>query len=179
MINEYLNTQKALNDFAHKVIKGAKANLKSYSDLGDSITHLLEVAPNSFHLSFDMNSYGAFVDEGVKGSKSGSRAPQSPFSFGTGSYKGKVGKGGDWDKSLQRWLRFKGIKLRDEKGRFKKGGINQLSYLIRRDKYLYGIAPTLFFTKPFRAAFESLPPALVESYSLDIEQFIDYTFNKK
>ena len=34
-------------------------------------------------------------------------------------------------------------------------------------------------TKPFEKAFERLPDELVEAYGLDVEQFLEYTINKK
>ena len=53
------------------------------------------------------------------------------------------------------------------------------SFLISRSIYHKGIKPSLFFTKPFEKAFERLPDELVEAYGLDVEQFLQYTINKK
>ena len=36
-----------------------------------------------------------------------------------------------------------------------------------------GIKPSLFFTKPFEAAFKKLPDELVEKYGLDMEELFE------
>ena len=38
-----------------------------------------------------------------------------------------------------------------------------------------GIKPSLFFTKPFEAAFKNLPDELVEAFGLDVENLIKYS----
>jgi hypothetical protein len=45
--------------------------------------------------------------------------------------------------------------------------------------YARGIKPSLFFTKPFEAAFRKLPDELIQAYGLDVEEFLQYTINKK
>jgi hypothetical protein len=179
MLTDKEHTEFALNLFADRVIGGARENLKSFSDLAHSLEKVLEKNESGFTLKFLGNDYASYYDQGVKGKESSSRAPNSPFQFGTGSYRGATGQGGDWDIAIQRWIRFKGIKLRDEKGKFKKGGIKSLSYLIRRDKYLKGIKPSLFFTTPFNIYFLDLADELEEAYAKDIEGNIDIIFEGK
>ena len=53
------------------------------------------------------------------------------------------------------------------------------AFLVRNGIFKNGIKPSLFFTKPFEKAFERLPDELVEAYGLDVEQFLEYTINKK
>ena len=53
------------------------------------------------------------------------------------------------------------------------------AFLVRNGIFKNGIKPSLFFTKPFEAAFKNLPDELVEAYGLDVEQFLQYTINKK
>ena len=53
------------------------------------------------------------------------------------------------------------------------------AYLIAGGILKNGIKPSLFFTKPFEAAFKNLPDELTQAYGLDVEQFLQYTINKK
>jgi hypothetical protein len=45
-----------------------------------------------------------------------------------------------------------------------------LKFLIARSIYMSGIKPSLFFTKPFEAAFKRLPDDLIEKFGLDAEK---------
>jgi hypothetical protein len=45
--------------------------------------------------------------------------------------------------------------------------------------YKKGIKPSLFFTKPFEAAFKRLPDDLVQAYSIGLEKQIQVNINKK
>jgi hypothetical protein len=69
--------------------------------------------------------------------------------------------------------------LRDSKGKFTQGNVKTIAQIVARNIYFRGIKPSLFFTKPFEKAFERLPNELVEAYGLDVEQFLQYTINKK
>jgi hypothetical protein len=51
----------------------------------------------------------------------------------------------------------------------------QTSYLIRSSIFKRGIKPSLFFTKPFEAAFKNLPDELVEAFGLDVEKLIEHS----
>jgi hypothetical protein len=104
--------------------------------LYNSLDYDLNVSKNSFSLSILMEDYGLFQDKGVKGkdpskvSKNakikGQQAPNSPYKFGSGNYSGQwssfVGK-------LEVWAKRKNIRLRDEKGRFKRGNYKRLHKL--------------------------------------------------
>jgi hypothetical protein len=54
-----------------------------------------------------------------------------------------------------------------------------LGWAIARSVYKKGIKPSLFFTKPFEAAFERLPEEMVESYGLTIENFLIQVLDAK
>jgi hypothetical protein len=41
------------------------------------------------------------------------------------------------------------------------------AWLITRSIYSKGIKPSLFFTKPFEAAYKNLPNVLIEKYGLE------------
>jgi hypothetical protein len=72
-------------------------------------------------------------------------------------------------KAFDKWLVRKGIAPRD-KGKF--ASRKSLAFLIARSVYRNGIKPSLFFTKPFEAAYKNLPQELIDKYGLDaIELF--------
>ena len=127
---------------------------------------------STMSLSFEMEDYWKFKDKGVKGKSSSSKAPNSPFKFGTGS-----GQKGGLTKSIDKWVRRKGIQFRDRKsGRFL--SYKQTGFIITRSIYQTGTRPSMFFTKPFEAAFKRLPDELVEAYSIGLEKQIQVNINK-
>jgi hypothetical protein len=78
---------------------------------------------------------------------------------------------------LDKWVIKKGIAPRNKSGKFlSREGIK---FALAKSIALQGIKPSLFFTKPFEKAFERLPDELVEAYGLDVEQFLEFTINKK
>ena len=162
-------TQKALIKFRDTIVNEAKANLKSMGkdstgNLSKSIEGQVKEMPNSISMYFQMEAYGYFQDRGVKGVKSGKS--ESGFKFGTGS-----GPKGGLTSGIEKWVRLKGIKGRDKKGKF----ITQKSLVnaIVRSIWNKGIKPSLFFTTPFEKAFKKLPDVLVQKYGLDAEQLFD------
>lgn len=171
MLNERINANRVLNNFAKGVIAQAQRN--KLSSVAQSLEYDLNVGPNSFGLEFKALPYADFVDQGVRGSKSSSKAPQSPFKFGSGNYSGT---GKKFEESIDDWIKRRGLRLRDENGKFKKGGRKTLNYLIRRSIYTTGLRPTLFFTNAFKQYFPLLPTELTEAYALDAEEMIETTF---
>ena len=120
-----------------------------------------------------MADYGKFKDKGVKGKSSSAKAPNSPYRFGTGS-----GKKGGLTKSMQDYVKRKGIQFRDRKsGRFL--SYKSTAFIISRSIYQKGTKASMFFTKPFEAAFKRLPDELVEAYSIGLEKQIQVNINKK
>ena len=181
-------TREALNKFAKYVIQESKNNLdksdKNFSkELYNSLGYDLNVSKNSFSLSLLMKDYGVFQDKGVKGKDPskviggkkairGQQAPNSPYKFGSGNYSGQ------WSKfvgKLEVWAKRKGYRLRDEKGRFKKGNYKTIAQIIAGNIYNRGIRPSMFFTKPFEKAFKGLDEELIKAYALDVEKFMDFT----
>ena len=165
---------KELNRFAKNVITKARSNLtrqdKNVSkELYDSLGYNVKVMPNSIFLEFVMNEYGIFQDKGVKGAdpslvKNGvQKAPLGKFTF-----KNKMPP----LKPILDWVKFRKIRLRDEKGKFKKGSYKTVAHIIQKRIYAQGIKPSLFFTKPYLKAFNNLPEDLVKAYGLDVTTFI-------
>ncbi len=64
------------------------------------------------------------------------------------------------------------IRLRDEKGQYKKGNYKTIGFLIARSIFEKGIKPSLFFTKPFERAFKRLPEDLREAFGEDLNKLL-------
>jgi hypothetical protein len=114
--------------------------------------------PNSISIQFTMEDYGIYQDAGVSGKKKKYNTPYS--------YKSKMPPA----KAFDKWIVRKGLAPRDKSGRFITR--KSLGFLIARSVFRNGIKPSLFFTKPFEAAYKNLPEELVEAYGLEaIELF--------
>jgi hypothetical protein len=159
---EKSEVQKALERFRDHVVSISKRNLtnkqkNSSKKLYNSIKGKVKANPNSFEIEFTMEDYGVFQDAGVSGTKKKYNTPYS--------YKSKMPP----VKAFDKWLVRKGIAPRD-KGKFTSR--KSLAFLIARSVYRNGIKPSLFFTKPFEAAYKNLPQELIDKYGLDaIELF--------
>ena len=172
------NVEKELKNFAKYVVTKSRMNLRSSDknssgDLSKSLDSNVKVSKNSFELSFLMEDYGVFQDKGVKGKSSSAKAPNSPFKFGTGT-----GRKGGLSEGINKWVKRKRFQFRDKKsGKFL--SYDSTAFLISRSIYHKGIAPSLFFTKPFEKAFKNLNKDLVKAYKLDVEQLMNNTINNK
>lgn len=160
--------QEAIDKFRKYVVQQSRSNLtkqkkNASKSLYNSIKGVSKVNPNSISLYFEMETHGIYQDKGVKGKTSSTKAPNSPFKFGSGT-----GKKGGLTDGIQKWVKQKRFQFRDEQGRFM--SYNSTAFLITRSIYNKGLKPSLFFTKPFEKAFDRLPDELVEAYGLDIEK---------
>jgi hypothetical protein len=160
--------QEAIDKFRKYVVQQSRSNLtkqkkNASKSLYNSIKGVSKVNPNSISLYFEMEEHGIYQDKGVKGKTSSTKAPNSPFKFGSGT-----GKKGGLTDGIQKWVKQKRFQFRDEQGRFM--SYNSTAFLITRSIYNKGLKPSLFFTKPFEKAFDRLPDELVEAYGLDIEK---------
>ncbi len=182
LADKYLRDE--LNKFAKYVIQQARTNLTkgaspygTFNDTKNLYNSLGYTDPTIKNgvtsFGFTMADYGMFKDKGVKGKTSSAKAPNSPYRFGTGS-----GKKGGLRKSMKDYVKRNGIQFRDKKtGRFL--SYESTSYLISRSIYNKGIKPSLFFTKPFQAAFKRLPDDLVQAYSIGLEKQIQLNIKEK
>jgi len=155
---------KALQQFRDLVVAEAKANLQrlgkdTSGKLSNSIKGEVKEMPNSIGVYFEMEPYGNFQDKGVSGTQ---RKFDTPY-----SYKSKMPPPSSFDK----WIVKKGIAPRSASGKFqsRKG----LQFAIARTIFKQGIKPSLFFTKPFEAAYKTLPDTLIDKYGLDAEQLLN------
>ena len=163
--------QIILEQFRDYVIKQARTNLtrlkkNSSKKLYDSIKGEIKAMPNSLRVYFDMADYGFYQDKGVSGTK---KKYNTPFAYSTKRPPLKP---------IQDWVTKRRFQFKNkESGKFM--SYQSTAYLIAGGILKNGIKPSLFFTKPFEKAFERLPDELVEAYGLDLEQFLQYTINKK
>ena len=164
------NTKDYLNAFAKYVIQQSRSNLTKGGKnvdkkLYNSLDKEIEVGANSFRLAFLLEDYGTFQDKGVSGKE---KKYNTPF-----SYKSKRPP----LKPITDWVKKRRFQFRKENGKFM--SYESTSFLIRNSIFKKGIKPSLFFTKPFEKAFLNLPDELVEAYGLDLEEFLQFTINKK
>ena len=166
--------QEELNKFAKYVIQQSRSNL-SKSDKNDtkglynSLGYNVELTAKGAELGFEMEQYGEFQDKGVRGKSSSSKAPNSPFKFGSGT-----GQKGGLTKGINNWVRSRGFQFRDRKsGKFL--SYDSTAYLITRSIFHKGIKPSLFFTKPFEAGYKKyIDVDLIKAFGQDVETMVDY-----
>ena len=92
-------------------------------------------------------------------------------------------------KALLDWIKIRGIRRRDEKGRFVKGNQLSLAFAIQKNIHKFGIRRTNIYDKAYDALEDALinPPAefrddferLYEAVGNDVENFIIRTLNKE
>ena len=163
------NRQEVLDRFIKHVVSQAKKNLttsgkNASKKLYNSIKGESKAFPNSIGIYFDMEEYGFFQDKGVSGVR---KKYDTPF-----SYKSKMPP----PKAFDKWTIRRGIAPRGAGGKFqsRKG----LNFAIARSIFEKGIKPSLFFTKPFEAAFKNLPDDMIEGYGLDVENLFNDIMNQ-
>ena len=172
------NVEKELKNFAKYVVTKSRMNLRSSDKnssgkLSKSLDSDVKESKNSFQLSFMMEEYGLFQDKGVRGKSSSKKAPKSPYKYGSGT-----GKKGGLTEGINKWVKRKRFQFRDRKsGKFL--SYDSTAFLISRSIYQKGIAPSLFFTKPFEKAFKNIDKDLVKAYKLDIETLMNNSINNK
>ena len=174
------NVQAALNEFGKLVIDRAKSNLKKGGKYGshntsnkltNSLRFETKEMPRSISFDFFAEDYWKFLDKGVKGKISSAKAPNSPYKFGSGK-----GKKGGLTEGIQRWVKARKFQFKDKKGKFM--SYDSTAWLITRSIYAKGIRPTLFFTKPFEAAYKRLPQELVNDLKIDLEKIFNYSIKQ-
>lgn len=168
------NTYKSLQEFRDYVVQKAKYNLVAKNSSGNLSKELdksyVKVTKNGFEMAFTMPVYGMFQDKGVSGIRSVYSTPYS--------YKSKGGKNGlkgmPPTKALDKWVVKKGIAPRSKSGKFTSR--EGLKFAIARKIFLYGIKPSLFFTKPFNEGYDKyINQELEKSFALDVEELLKYT----
>ena len=158
-----------LNKFAKYVIQQSRSNLtkgkKNVSkELYNSSGFKVSQSAKQTSLAFEMAEYGKYQDKGVSGTEKKYNTPYK--------YTSKMPP----TKAFDKWVVRKGIAPRGSGGQFAKR--EGLKFAIAKTIFKKGIRPSLFFTKPFEAAFKRLPDELVEAYSIGLEKQIQVNINK-
>ena len=164
------NLQTELQSFGKYVVQQSRSNLTKQKhnvskELYNSIHYKLEEKNGNFDLAFIMDEYGTFLDKGVKGAnpslvKGGKqKGGNSPYSFR--NKRPPMQPIADWAKT-------RNIRLRDKEGKFKKGNYRTIGFILQRSIFAQGIKPSMFFTKPFLAAFDRYPELLSKAFAQDI-----------
>ena len=125
--------------------KSFMGNTNASGKLGKSLTGSIAGKV----ITFEMESYGQFVNDGREGS----------IKFPPPT-------------KIKTWLNQRKIKIRNEKGQYAKGG-KGLAFLIGRKIRTFGIPPTGFFTNSFMRAWEKLPFDLDKAMADDMDIIID------
>lgn len=171
MASDFKNTEKFVRTYGKEVEKEIKNRLlsagkKASGKLIKSIRFDVRETKKEFLLTFEMEDYGLYVDKGVSGHG-------VPENFGgkkkqvvtTGKF--KFGDKMPPDTSgLKSWLRLKGIP--------KKQG-----FAVRRSIWIFGIAPTNFFTIPTTRRQKQFEQGIEKNMALDFESAIAKEFKKK
>lgn len=182
LADEYLRDE--LNKFAKYVIQQSRSNLSkgkknASKELYNSLGYQVSQSAQTTSVAFEMADYGKFQDKGVRGANAyyaDAATSGSPY-----AYKSKGGKRGlkgmPPPKAFDKWIVRKGIKgSRDKSGKFIPR--KTLQFLIAKSIFDKGIKASLFFTKPFEAAFKRLPDELLEAYSIGLEKQIQINIKK-
>ena len=169
---EFNNTIQALQKLGNNVVKEVKCILKkkkkttSGNTLFNDFDYLVTNQQDSVTLEFKFGraeDYWQFVDEGVRGvggfkGSGRARGQGSPF-----KYSSKMPP----RKPLIQWIKSKGLKGRDAKGRFISN--NSFGFLIQRSIFQRGLTRTQFFSKPFTEQFNKQTNNITEAFADDVE----------
>jgi len=165
-------TKEALNKFGKYVIQQARTNLTKRKmnvskSLYNSLDYKMFKGSNAIGINFIMDDYGRFQDKGVSGTK---KKYNTPYSYTT-----KMPP----PSAFSQWVVRKGLEgTRDKKtGKFLSR--KSLQYAVAKNIFKYGIKPTMFFTKPFNAAFKRLPDDLQNAFADDLDNSIIIPNNNK
>jgi len=173
-----LDMQSTLQRFAQSVVNTARLNLQeegknSTNSLSKSLTYAIDQYSDSYTIEFLMDYYGVFVDKGVSGVKKKYNTPYSYKSKG-----GKQGlKGMPPPAAFDKWTIMKGIAPRDKKGKFLPR--KSVNFAVARSVFEKGIAPSMFFTRPFNFAFEQLNKDIGKDMELEINTIFKNLENAK
>ena len=168
LANKYLRDE--LNKFAKYVIQQSRSNLtkgkkNASKELYNSLGYDISQKGETTSMAFKMADYGMFQDRGVSGTE---KKYNTPYSYTT-----KMPP----RKAFDKWIVRKGIAPRGKGGKFLSR--QSLQYLIARAVYRKGIKPSMFFTKPFQAAFKRLPDDLLEAYAIGLEKQIQLNIKER
>jgi len=167
---EYKNTIQSLQKLGNNVVKEGrgilKKNKKGSGNLFNDFDYLVTKQQDAVTLEFEFGraeDYWQFVDEGVRGvggfkGSGRARGKGSPF-----KYSSKMPP----RQPLMQWIKSKGLKGRDAKGKFITN--NSFAFLIQRSIFQRGLTRTQFFSKPFTEQLNKQTDNITEAFADDLE----------
>ena len=166
------NIEKAFNKFGKEVIQQARSNLTRQrknvdKTLYDSLQYNYEGYKGGFRFTISMEDYGAYQDQGVQGTESSAKAPNSPFKFGSGT-----GRRGGLTKGIDQWVRKRRLQFRTSEGKFMT--YNSTAFLIRRSIWKKGIKASKFFEKAFEVKSKRLIKNIEDAFALDVQNLLRF-----
>ena len=139
--------ERYLKSFGSQIVKEAKGNLSAAGKggaLANSIDFFVIKKGGTVTVRFKMAAYGKYVDKGVSGNEvkrtftdRKGKTQTSPFKYTTKQPPSGI---------IEKWIKRKGLKGRDKKGRFITH--KALSFLIASSIKKKGIQGISFFQKP-------------------------------
>ena len=173
------NIVKYLNSFGKYIVQQSRSNLtkkkkNASKSLYDSIKFKVVPDKDGFVVQFFMNNYGAFLDKGVKGTKSNYiENKNTPF-----SYKTKQPPSG----IIEKWIKRKGLKGRVDKN-WKSAGNRggqfisnkSFAFLVARSIKQKGIKSISFFQRPLELGMKKFGKDLLGAITTDITDSLSTT----
>lgn len=178
---KYDSLENYLKSYGKYIVRQARSILKKRGKnvtgkLSKSLKYKIVESKEGYDIQFLASKYAAFVNKGVSGTqgrrtyidKDGNRK-LSPFKFKPG-----VGNAPNIG-AIQTWINRKGIKGRDDLGRFIKS--KSLAYLISKSIQRKGIPGVSFYTQPLSYSFNKFKKDMIQHFKTDILNEIK-TFKK-
>ena len=170
--SENESIQKELSIFGKYVVQQSRSILtkKNYNDskkLYNSIKFDIKESNDVFNLSFFMEDYGVYQDQGVKGA---GQVRKTTSKYNKSNNKGKLWK----QNAPNSPFSYKKNGKKPPASVFKKyaQSVGVSPFAIAYSVWAQGLKPTMFFTKPFEEAFERLPDELIDSLDFKIEHIL-------
>jgi len=163
---------KAMRNYLRSVGKNAVRNAKNTlrtkgikdSAIEESITYRLNVKDKAWTLEFRMSSYGKFLNDGVAGNN-GKNLKYTDMDGKNKNTQYRYSDKAPPVKVFEEWIKRKGIKGRDKKGRFIKR--KSLAFAMAKSRQIKGYQGLSFFTKPLSIALKKFPKELLNSIEKD------------
>ena len=187
---KYNELEAELNRFSKYVIQQARTNLTQDDKKGklyESLSANIIIEDGAILVEFDMEDYGIFVDEGVRGANPS--LVDSQITGRRGVQKGGTSKFSYKSKMppldmLVSWAKKKGVRFRVKKGskgggQFKAGSYRSMGFWLQKSIYAQGLKGNQFFSKPFDRGMNRLGDDLLKAFAFDVEETIILGIRKK
>ena len=174
---KYDSIENYLKSYGKYIVRQARGILKQRGKddtgkLSKSLKFKITQDKEGYEIKFLASKYAAFVNKGVSGTKgrrtyidADGKRKQSPFKF----------KKQPPSSVIEGWVKRKGIKGRDKKGRFITR--KSLSFLIARSIKKKGIPAASFYTQPLSYSYKLFKKEMVKHFKADVLNEIK-TFKK-